>query len=197
MTGQIRSDSNTMVVVLNSVDEYTFRAGGGSAANPKDVVTFGVSKLTSAVAQASTSGTSIDFTGIPAWAKRVTLMFSSVSTNGTSPIQIQLGAGSPQTTGYLGSKSNLSGTSVGSAVTTTGFGFDSSGAANLFNGSVTFTLLGSNTWACQGVVSLSNTSSVCFVSGSVVLSGVLDRLRLTTINGTDAFDLGTVNILWE
>lgn len=57
--------------------------------------------LTQGTSQASTSGTAIDFTGIPSWVKRITVMFSGVSTNGTSVPQIQVGAGSVTTSGYL------------------------------------------------------------------------------------------------
>ena len=66
------------------------------------VSAMGSSILTSGTAQASTSGTAIDFTGIPSWAKRITVMFNGVSTNGTSNPQIQLGSGSPTTSGYTG-----------------------------------------------------------------------------------------------
>jgi hypothetical protein len=47
--------------------------------------------ITSGTAVASTSGTSIDFTSIPLWVKRITVMFAGVSTNGTSPFLVQLG----------------------------------------------------------------------------------------------------------
>ena len=58
--------------------------------------------LTSGTAVASTSGTSITFSSIPSWAKRVTVMFNGVSTSGSSNIQVQLGAGSTTTSGYTG-----------------------------------------------------------------------------------------------
>jgi hypothetical protein len=35
------------------------------------------------------------------------------------------------------------------------------------------------------------------ISGTVGLSGTLDIVRLTTQNGSQAFDSGTVNILYE
>ncbi len=40
----------------------------------------------SATAQNSTSGTSIDFTGIPGWTKKITVMLNAVSQSGTSPM---------------------------------------------------------------------------------------------------------------
>ena len=34
-------------------------------------------------------------------------------------------------------------------------------------------------------------------AGRVTLSGALDRVRVTTVNGTDTFDAGSINILYE
>ena len=77
---------------------------GSSGINTSSSVTTGTGAvyngLQSSTAQATTSGTSITFTGIPSWVKRITVMFNGVSTSGTSPVQIQLGAGSVTTTGY-------------------------------------------------------------------------------------------------
>jgi len=56
--------------------------------------------LTLGTAVNTTSGTSIDLTSIPSWVKRITVMLNGVSTNGASIPQIQLGAGSVDTTGY-------------------------------------------------------------------------------------------------
>ncbi len=58
--------------------------------------TMGGSVITSGTAVASTSGTSIDFTGIPSWVKRVTILFKGVSISSTSQFLIQLGSGSTQ-----------------------------------------------------------------------------------------------------
>lgn len=154
--------------------------------------------LTAGTAQASTSGTSIDFTGIPAWAKRVTVMFNGVSTNGTSLIWLQLGSGSVQTTGYTCVGTGFS--SSGSTVTTTSafVTTDTVRAADIRSGSAVFTLLGSNTWTLQGIFSMTTgITAISWFAGSVTLSGVLDRVRITTANGTDTFDAGSINILWE
>jgi hypothetical protein len=35
------------------------------------------------------------------------------------------------------------------------------------------------------------------IGGFVPLSGTLDRVRITTANGTDTFDAGSINILYE
>jgi hypothetical protein len=153
---------------------------------------------TLATAVASTSGTSIDFTGLPSWIKKITVMFNGVSTNGaTSNYLIQLGAGSVTTSGYLGATTFLSTVAV-SANLTTGFGiYNASGASQVFHGSVQITTMGSNLWVASGVTAQSNGAATMTTGGSVTLGGTLDRLRITTVNGTDAYDAGSVNILYE
>lgn len=158
--------------------------------------------INSASAQASTSGTSIDFTGIPAGVKRITVMFSGVSTSSTSPPQIQIGSGSVTTSGYVGSNSVVAIAGVASTLFTSGFGIGQStsnwGATSTLNGGIVLTLLSGNLWSCFGVVSNSVTSPANYItSGSITLSGTLDRVRITTVNGTDTFDAGSINILYE
>ena len=149
-------------------------------------------------AQASTSGTSIDFTGIPIGASRITVMFSGVSTNSTSLIQTQLGAGSFTTSGYLSVGSRLQdSTAVSVFSATTGFVFSANGgAANAITGSLVITLINSNLWIVNGVF-LNATTQVMTQAGSISLGGTLDRVRITTVNGTDTFDAGSINILYE
>jgi hypothetical protein len=178
-------------------------------ANTGNVVTTGSSAvvtpamltqpLTQATSQASTSGTSIDFTGIPSWVKRITVMFNGVSTNGTSLKQIQIGtSGGVEATGYLGASIQLTdATSVNAATITTGFGIRSPNAADTINGAVVITNLTSNTWVAQGSLTDSSRGAGYLVGGAKGLSGVLDRVRITTVNGTDAFDAGSINILYE
>ena len=136
------------------------------------------------------SGTSVNFTDIPSWVKRVTVMFGGVSTNGTSNILIQIGSGSVTTTGYSGV--------FGSTSFTTGFGILSANALNTFYGQIVITLLSSTTYI--GTITVGNPAGGTSTSGggtSPALSGVLDRVRITTANGTDVFDAGTINILYE
>ncbi len=156
----------------------------------------GVGVLTAATAQASTSGTSIDFTGIPSWVRRITVMFNSVSTNGTSVNQIQIGSGSFTTSGYT---SQYWTASTGSGIVTTGFGiFSIISGVNSFSGTVVLTNITGNAWVSNGNLGYVNGTSAGWSSiGNVTLSGVLDRVRITTVNGTDLFDAGTINILYE
>ena len=155
--------------------------------------------LVAATAQASTSGTSIDFTGIPSWVRRITVMFNGVSTNGSSNITARLGAGSVQATGYSGATINLANAAaVFGQNYSTGFeGVSNLGASDVFQGTLSFTNISSNTWVCSGVLGLSNAARGQFFGGTVSLSGTLDRVRITTVNGTDTFDAGSINILYE
>jgi hypothetical protein len=159
----------------------------------------GASVITSGTAQVSTSGTNIDFTGIPSWVKRVTVMFNGVSTNGTSIKQIQLGdAGGFETTGYLGAGIQLTdATSVSAATITTGFGIRSVLAADTINGAVIIANLTGNTWVAQGALTDSSRSAGYLVGGAKALSDVLTQVRITTVGGTDTFDAGSINILYE
>ncbi len=161
----------------------------------------GVGVLTSDTAQASTSGTSIDFTSIPSWVRRITVMLVGVSTNGTSPPQIQIGAGSVTTSGYLGSSTVVTNITVASALFTSGFGIgvNTSNWAStvVVHGAIVLNLQTGNTWAAAGSFGRSDAASTYFTNGSLALGGTLDRVRITTVNGTDTFDAGSINILYE
>lgn len=150
-------------------------------------------RITSGTAVASTSGTSIDFTSLPAWVKRITVMFSGVSTNGSSVVQIQVGAGSVTTSGYISSWQ--SGTTA--YTQTSGFGAQHiASAADARIGSFVLTNITGNTWVSTAVLS-SGGASMGLGSGSIALGGTLDRVRITTVNGTDTFDAGSINIMYE
>lgn len=161
-------------------------------------VTGSVYPLVQGTVVASTSGTSIDFTGIPSWARRVTVMLNGVSTNGTSAPLFQLGAGSVLTSGYLGASVASSGTGSASNAFSSGFRFVGTVAATqVFYGALTLTNVTANVWA--GTLSFGETTVPygVFGGGAVSLSGALDRVRITTVGGTDTFDAGTINLLWE
>jgi hypothetical protein len=155
--------------------------------------------LTLATAQNTTSGTSIDFTAIPSWVKRITVMLSGVSLSGSSNLLIQLGdSGGIETTGYAGS-SVVAGNAAASAgaLFTTGIGVMGNFASNIIHGVVVIHLAGSNLWVAGGSYGYENAGFSGSTGGSKTLSGTLDRVRLTTVNGTDTFDAGSVNIMYE
>jgi hypothetical protein len=129
-------------------------------------------------------------------------MFSGVSTNGTSELQMQIGtSGGVQNTGYLGTWGTLTSAGVGASNATSGFLINANGglASYLRNGSIILSLLDSSTglWAAQGVVGCSDNTRLSLIGGAKTLSGTLDRVRITTVNGTDTFDAGTINIIYE
>jgi hypothetical protein len=149
--------------------------------------------LTLATAQASTSGSSIDFSAIPAWVKRISVIFSGVSTNGTSNLLVQIGdAGGFETTGYVsyaGDYNDLVGSTIGFVQSRL------NAAAYITSGSVTLLKVDGTTWVASGV--LSSAHGPISSAGSKALSDVLTQVRVTTVNGTDAFDAGSINILYE
>jgi hypothetical protein len=154
------------------------------------------SAIVSGTAVASTSGTSIDFTGIPSWAKRVIVMFSGVSTSGSSPIQIQLGSGSFETSGYVGGSSRVDG-SIGYSSYSAGYTMTNQQAAgSVYSGNWIIANLSGNTWVENHVVSEVG-DSASLGGGTKTFGGAIDRLRVTTVNGTDTFDAGSINILYE
>jgi hypothetical protein len=169
------------------------------AATGNMVVAGANSAIVSGTAVASTSGTSIDFTSIPSWVKRITVMFNGVSTSGTSNLLIQLGdAGGVENTGYTGTSALTGNTVAGTATNySVGFLFNYSSAAAVSQGLFTLATLGGNVWAGQGIFGRSDTTNLCQSAGRKTLSDVLDRIRITTVNGTDTFDAGTINILYE
>ena len=153
--------------------------------------------ITSGTSVASTSGTSIDFTSIPSWVKRITVVFNEVSTNGTSGTVIQIGtSGGVVTSGYVSSSVGVSSGGVGVNSITNGFGIRNDNASYVFSGHMVITLLGSNIWISSHTGKIS-TSIGGFGGGSVTLGGTLDRIRITTVNGTDTYDAGSINILYE
>ena len=155
-------------------------------------------KIVRATAVASTSGTSIDFTSIPSWVKRITVMFNGVSTNSTSDLLIQLGTGgTPETSSYVGTQaqySNGNTTSIGS-VSTAGFSMNTASGDAMY-GNWVFTNITSNSWVCSATVNR-NTTNMLVVTGSKSLAGALNSLRITTASGTPTFDAGTINIMYE
>jgi hypothetical protein len=155
-------------------------------------------RITQGTSVASTSGTSIDFTGLPAWVKRITVMLKGVSTNGTSLVVVRAGtSGGFVASGYVGANwmSNANNTAY-----STGLLVGALGAANyVFSGFVTLALQDSstNTWTSSTIVGDSGGVNVSQGGGYISLSGTLTQIRITTVNGTDTFDAGSINILYE
>jgi hypothetical protein len=146
------------------------------------------------------SGTSVDFTSIPSWVKRITVMFAGVSTNSTSLVQVQIGSSSFSTSGYT-SQASFSNAATCFITATTGFAIEPSAcgsATNNRHGFLVLTLITGNTWVASGAIgSTLQQGSIACSGTSPALGGTLDRVRITTVNGTDTFDAGSINILYE
>lgn len=139
------------------------------------------------------SGTSVDFTGIPSWVKRLTVVYSGLSTNGSSSILIQIGpASAVETSGYL--STTITGTA--SISSTAGFPIYQDSAAYTTQGIATIINITSNTWVYSQTGRLVSTNC-SYSGGDKTLASTLARVRITTVNGTDTFDAGSINILYE
>jgi hypothetical protein len=156
--------------------------------------------LTFETAKATTSGLSINFTGIPSWVKRITVMLNQVSTDGTSGLIIQLGeaGGGFKTSGYAGTGTAITGTNTcGVSSFTVGFSAGTGTLASSSRSGCLFLLnVGTNTWLASGALT-NGADAAGTTAGVVVLAGTLDRLRLTTATGADDFDAGSINIAYE
>ena len=188
---------------LASAGPITGTTGTFSGAVQASGVTTNLYPLVSGTAVASTSGTSIDFTGIPSWVKRITVMLSGVSLSSTANILIQLGTGGTLTTtgysstgGYISTPNGAG--SAGGSSSTSGFIVQLGAAAYSYFGNMVFTNISGNIWVGQGVFSnISQAALVAISGGGVTLAGALNIVRITTVNGTDTFDAGSINILYE
>lgn len=196
MTTTIRSsaDGSKSYIAVGGTDRVTIGSQGietGSLA-PGSVTPTELSQKLTAYTAVVASGTAIDFTGIPSWARRVTVMFSGTSLSGTSAYLVQIGAETLVTSGYS-SASGVGTTFLGS---TTGFVIFENIAARTLNGTMTLVNISANTWVASHAAGCS-TAEYRAGGGTVSLGGTLARLRITTVKGTDTFDAGTINIMWE
>ena len=200
------------VVFSGTTATGNFQAGAGpgtathvlTSNGPGALPTFqapasGSSGFTLGTPVATTSGTSIDFTGIPAGVKQIVITFKGVSTSGTSAKLIQIGdSGGIETTGYLSASGSIIGAVCASNGSLIGFNVHSLLAANILQGSIILTLENSSnfSWVAQGILADRIYEAVFSSAGSKSLSAVLTQVRVTTTDGTDTFDAGEINIAY-
>jgi hypothetical protein len=194
------SGSGTNAITIDASQNVT--ATGNLTVTGALTVSGGVSGSITRGTNVAASGTSVTFTGIPSTVKRITVMFNQVSTTGTSPYLIQLGtSGGVEATGYAGSAIALQGSAASSAANTSSIGFfvavALNVAADIYSGNVVLTNIDGNNWVQSGVVGNTAASRITNSTGIKQTAAVLDRIRITTVNGTDTFDLGAINILYE
>jgi len=164
------------------------------------IAALGGSGITLGTPVASTSGTSIDFTSIPAGTKRITINLAGVSLSGSSDPLFQIGdSGGVETTGYLGGSCRIIAATPATANNTAGFVVNYGNSANILHGTLILSLenASTNTWLAIGVFATSNAAASIYSAGSKSLSAELDRVRITTTGGSDTFDAGEINIIYE
>jgi hypothetical protein len=173
-------------------------AVSGSNTQTLAAVTGTLAPIVSSTVVTTTGGTSIDFTSIPSWVKRITVMLSGVSTSGTAYVFLQLGTGSTTytTSGYVAQLSTTGASSISTAQQTTGFCLiNPSAAAGLSGGSFVLTNLSGNIWTGFGSTADTTGTRMYLSSGTVTLGAALTAVRVTT---TDTIDVnGGINILYE
>jgi len=192
--GVFLPSANTLALATNSTNQVSISSTGivtGTAGNLMLV------QNTSRITLSSTA-TPIS-TAIPSWAKRVIVNIVGMSTSSTSDYIIQIGSGSYTNTGYLGS-AVATATSGAARTFTAGFGIvNNDGATQVNHLTMTINLqnAATNTWVASHSGGGSNRAQVLAGGGSVSLGGTLDRLQITTVNGTDTFTAGTINFQYE
>jgi hypothetical protein len=183
------STSSGFVQSADTSGEINLQSNGSTKLS---VLSTGVSgTLVQGTAVASTSGTSIDFTGIPSWAKKVTVMLNGVSLNAVTSLLVQIGdSGGIETTGYNSAFADAVTSTAGFVITT------ANAAAAIQTSKIEISLFNGNSWIASGI-SLTVGTGVGAFAGDKTLSATLDRVRITTVTGTATFDAGTINIQYE
>lgn len=155
-------------------------------------------KLTVGTPSATTSGTSIDITGIPAWAKRVTILFEDVSCDSASEYLVQIGdSGGIENSGYTSESSATTSVATAVSTATSGFVIRHTSASAALCGSLVLSLSGNaNTWVASGAFR-SLTTTMVVSAGKKATSATLDRIRLTSLSGTATFDGGSITVIYE
>ena len=148
--------------------------------------------------KASTSGTSIDFTGIPSWVKRITVIFSGASLSGSSSFLVQVGTSSGVVaTWYRGGGLRATASAVAAGTFTSGFCLNNTTPGALYSGTLVLNYCTSGVLVASGIVAGDSIEFIETCAGSVGLPGTLDRIRITSVNGTDTFDAGGFSVLYE
>lgn len=177
---------------------YLVQSGNSRKATVNDIwdADRSVSRVKLQTAVVAAGQTELEQTGIPSWANRVTVIASLLSTSGTNDILLQIGDGAYVTTGYVSHNQNFTGSGLATVTSTAGFLVDNDGAAGQVTGRFTLSRQSGNIWVMDGMFRRSS-GSMGVTVGELTLTGALDRLRATTVGGTDTFDAGSFAVSWE
>lgn len=160
-----------------------------------------VSRTLFRAAKNTTSGTSVEFspsdgTGIPSWAKRVTVILFGVSTSGAQGFKMQaITSGGVVTSGYT-CVSIYASNGINAAPWSDRFFDTGSSASTLASGRIECLNVGGNNWIESASICRFNDNANQLVTGSAALSNQMIGIRLST-NGADTFDAGSVALLIE
>lgn len=181
----------------NAIGQIPFSTDGATYTATQKIVVGSVNSGGTSPFPTTAGPVLVDYT-IPSWVKRITVMFSGVSTNGSSLILVRFGTSSGITTsGYTSSFGAIdSAGTTGAGSSTAGFCVAAGGAGSLLRGQYVFTNITGNEWVGSFSM-LYGSANQSYGGGAISLSGVLTTIRLTTANGIDTFDAGNVNILYE
>lgn len=148
---------------------------------------------------ASTSGVSIAFTSLPTWVRKLTMILNGVSTNGTADILLRLSTGGVfASSGYVSNMQVLQGGASSSGVNNSvGFVISQGSTSVITTGTYQFINNDGNGWIGTGVFAYEHAVVGAFGAGRVTLGGTLDGIQIVTANGSDTFDAGSVNIIYE
>lgn len=160
--------------------------------------------FTQATEQATTSGTSITFTGIPSDTQIIIVRGVGVSQNGTAAGIIRIGpSGGVETTNYSnvsGSGTNAGSWVVGSNAAGVAFtAYQLGNADNLVNFTVVLTLEDAvnNTWVTMGTHGNTGTTPTAGqVGGSKSIAGAINQLQVLA-STTNSFDAGAISIMYR
>lgn len=194
----------SVVISGNTSGSITLSAPAVAGSSTQTLVaeTGTLAPIVSGTVRTATTAFPLDFTSIPSWAKRITVMFAGASPSVSSWFIIQLGtSGGIVTTGYLGSAfiTTTSGITAMQNSTAINIYNNSASLNDILHGSVVLNLLNpaTNTWTAMGLVSKSNALVMSYVTGSISLASALTQVRVTSDGGTGSLDAGSINIMYE
>lgn len=152
-----------------------------------------ISATSGSLATGTLSGSSVTVTGIPAGTTAVDVTLVAITQNATGNLALQLGtSGGLATSGYASS-----GEEIGAVTATTGTSLIlclQMPSSSVIIGTARLFLSTSNRWSMQAIVGSTAASANNNISmGTVVLSGELDRIAITS---TAAMNGGIMQLRW-
>lgn len=198
MSSKINASTSGVGGLVSTADNsgiLELQSGGNTKFTVSSEGAYGTLRMEAAKAA---TGTAVDFTGIPAWVKKITVLFAGVSSNGTSSYVVRIGGASGiSATSYEAGSTHFSSNAVGGEAHTTGFGIRCNQAAILTSGNMFICRMSDIVWTQSNVFGGSSTNFSVIGGGMKVLNEPLTQLRITTINGTDVFDAGYFSLILE